>query len=288
MDRFSEKQADIDAQKASAVREYPRLWQQLISEWSGPEAGDQVWLMFAANYLFRTGGVRWALDPLTLRRRIPSAPQVDISPLAALDYVVLTHRHADHLDLELLHRLRDFPAFWIVPDFLLDTLNILNIPMHKLIIPHHLETLHLGGLTLTPFTGLHYEPAPDYPDGQRGVPAMGYLAEFNGKRWLLPGDTRSYHANQLPNFGAVDGLVAHIWLGRSCALLDEPPLSAAFCQLCLELSPRRILLTHLREFGRDANNYWDVQHAQKMMRQLQAADLRVQVAITLMGDRVTL
>ncbi len=288
MDRGAEKQAELEARKAAAARQYPQLWQQMVLEWSSSDASDQVWLMYAANYLLHTGGVRWALDPLTLRRRISSAPQVDISPLAALDYVVLTHRHADHLDLELLHRLRDFPARWIVPDFLLDALNILNIPRNKLIIPHHLERLHLGGLTLTPFTGLHYEPTPDYPDGQRGVPAMGYLAEFNGKRWLFPGDTRSYQANQIPAFGAVDGLFAHLWLGRSCALHSEPPLSDAFCRFCLELSPRRILLTHLCEFGRDANDYWDGHHAQNIIRQLQATDSRVQVAVAQIGDRVAL
>ena len=107
--------------------------------------------------------------------------------------------------------------------------------------------------------------APDYPDGRRGPPVMGYLAEFNGKRWLIPGDTRKDDANQLPSFGAVDGLFAHLWFGRSCALHSEPPLSDAFCQFCLDLSPRRILLTHLNEYGRDANEFWDLQHARKIM-----------------------
>ena len=255
MDRYAQKQAEIEAQKGAAVREYPRLWQQMLSDWSASSASDQAWLIYSANYLFQTGGVRWALDPLLLRQRLPSAPEVELCALAALDYVVLTHRHADHLDLNLLRQLKEFPTRCIVPDFLLASLSSLDLPLEQLIIPKPLEVLHLEELTLLPFDGLHYEPAPDYPNGQRGVPAMGYLAEFNGRRWLLPGDTRSYHAAQLPDFGAVDGLIAHLWLGRGCALQDEPPQSTAFCQFCLDLSPRRILLTHLNEFGRDAHDY---------------------------------
>ncbi len=52
----------------------------------------------------------------------------------------------------------------------------------------------------------------------QGVPATASLVEFNGKRWLFPGDTRNYHTGSLPSFGPVDGLVAHMWLGRGCAL----------------------------------------------------------------------
>ena len=56
MDRFAEKQADIEAQKAAAARQYPHLWQRIISEWSSDDPGDHVWLMYAANYLFHTVG----------------------------------------------------------------------------------------------------------------------------------------------------------------------------------------------------------------------------------------
>jgi hypothetical protein len=131
MDRFVQKQAEIEAQKATAAREYPRLWQRIVSAWSSPEGSDQACLMYAANYLFRTGGVRWALDPLTLRQRLPYAPEVDISPLAALDYVVLTHHHADHLDLNLLHLLKEFQTRWVVPEFLRDSLSFLSLPDEK-------------------------------------------------------------------------------------------------------------------------------------------------------------
>jgi len=213
---------------------------------------------------------------------------VDVSPLAALDYVVLTHRHADHLDLRLLRRMLAFPARWIVPEFMLDLLLPLNPPPEKLIIPQALMPLHMGKLTLIPFDGLHWEPDPAFPDGRRGVPAMGYLAEFNGKRWLLPGDVRRYDPDKLPALGSLDGLFAHVWLGRGCALKEELPLIEPFCRFILSLSPSRVILSHLQEFGRNANEFWDVSHAALMQRELRYHNPRLDVQIALMGDELYL
>ena len=250
--------------RAVVVARYPALWSKMISEWQRPADEDRAWLLYSANYLFRTAGVRWALDPLTLHQRVPSAPEVDASALAALDFVVLTHRHADHLDLGLLRLLRDYPIHWIIPACLLDPLQTLNLPPGKMTIPRPLEPLRLGGLTLTPFNGLHREADSSRPDGQRGVPAMGYLAEFKGKRWLFPGDTRTYDASQLPRFGPVDGLFAHLWLGRGLALDDQPPLLENFGRFCLDFQPKRIIVTHLDEYGRSADEYWDSGHFQQV------------------------
>jgi L-ascorbate metabolism protein UlaG (beta-lactamase superfamily) len=288
MDRFTEKQAEIDAKKTAAVASYPPLWLQMTSEWQSPDENDRAWLLYSANYLLSTAGVRWALDPLTLRQRVPSAPPVDVSALAALDYVVLTHRHADHLDMELLLLLRDFPALWVVPEFLLESLGILNLPGEKVLVPHPLEPLHLGSLTLTPFNGLHWEMLPDHPDGRRGVPAGGYLAEFNGKRWLFPGDTRTYDASMLPDFAPLDGLVVPLWLGRGQALHEQPPLMNAFCRFCIDLCPKQVVITHLEEFGRDAHDYWEEMHAKKVKVCLQKINPRVDVSIVQMGHKILL
>jgi L-ascorbate metabolism protein UlaG (beta-lactamase superfamily) len=286
MDRYTEKQAEIEAKKATAVASYPPLWLQMTSEWQSPDENDRAWLLYSANYLLSTAGVRWALDPLTLRQRVPSAPPVDVSALAALDYVVLTHRHADHLDMELLRLLRDFPALWVVPEFLLESLGILNLPGEKVLVPHPLEPLHLGSLTLTPFNGLHWEMVPDHPGGRRGVPACGYLAEFNGKRWLFPGDTRTYDASMLPDFAPLDGLIVPLWLGRGQALHEQPPLMNAFCRFCVDLCPKQVVITHLEEFGRDAHDYWEEMHAKKVKVCLQKINPRVDVSIVQMGHKI--
>jgi hypothetical protein len=288
MDQFTEKQNKIVASKAVVAKNFPSLWQGMISKWARQDINDRVWMLYSANYLFCTSGVRWVIDPLTLRQRVPTAPDVDVSPFAALDYVVLTHRHADHLDLRLLKRMLAFPARWIVPEFMLNLILPLNPTPEKLIIPQPLMPLHLGKLTLIPFDGLHWETDPEFPDGRRGVPAMGYLAEFNDKRWLLPGDVRRYDPDRLPALDSLDGIFAHVWLGRGCALKDKLPLLESFCKFIFTLSPRRVVLSHLDELGRNANEYWDISHATLVRDELRHINPLLDVQIALMGNELVI
>jgi L-ascorbate metabolism protein UlaG (beta-lactamase superfamily) len=286
--RSTEKQAEIDRKKTSAAAGYPSLWMQMLSEWQRPETSDRAWLLYSANYILTTAGIRWALDPLTLHQRLPSAPEVDASPLAALDVIVLTHRHTDHLDLDLLRRLRRFPVRWIIPEFLLDFLTALDLPPENVSIPHPLEPLHMGGLTLIPFDSLHWEADPSYPGGRRGVPALGYLAEFSGKRWLFPGDTRTYDASSLLRLGPVDGLVVHLWLGRGCALENQFALLEPFGRFCLALQPERIVVAHLNEFGRLEEDTWNTGHFQIVQKWLKNESPRIEVESAVMGNSVDL
>ncbi len=271
-----------------SAEQYLTLWEHTLADWSRTTEGDHAWLIYSANYLLVTEGVRWAIDPLTLRWRVPSMPKVDISGLAALDYIVLTHRHADHLDMSLLRQLNKFSIIWIVPEFLLSTLKPMGLLPGNVIVARHLEPVHLPKLTLTPFDGLHLVPDASLPGGQRGVPALGYLAEFTHKKWLFPGDTRVLDASRLPSFGPVDGLCMHVWLGKEQALNPTPPLLEPFCRFSLELQPKRVLLTHLYEWGRAPDELWTESHASKI--EVWAADhapgLPVQHAV--MGDRVNL
>ena len=276
--------AVMEAAKATLAAGYAKRWHRSMLEWTRQEVSDRAWLLYSANYLFRTGGTRWALDPVTLHHRLPSAPRVDLDPLVMLDYVVLSHRHADHLDINLLTRLCDFPAQWIVPEFLLDNIRTIDRPRRPVIVAKPMQTLELGGLRLTPFEGNHWETAIGHPDERRGVPAMGYLAEFNNKRWLIPGDTRTYDGSKLPAVSDVTGLIAHLWLGRSQAMQAKPALVEEFCRYCLATQPGRIIITHLQEVGRRLEEYLDMLHYDMVRERLQelAPDQPVQVA--LMGD----
>jgi hypothetical protein len=88
--------------------------------------------------------------------------------------------------------------------------------------------------------------------------------------------------------GPVDHLFAHVWLGRGCALMEEPPLIAAFCKFCLDLKPQRITLTHLTEFARDANDLWDDVHIQLVCSKLCEMSVNLPVAHLTMGNSVLL
>jgi hypothetical protein len=113
---------------------------------------------------------------------------------------------------------------------------------------------------------------------------MGYLAEFNGKRWLFPGDTRIYDVTRFPCFGPLDGLFAHLWLGRGRALDEQYPLLEAFGRFCLDMQPRQIIVTHLDEFGRPADEYWDNGHYQLVREWIRKHAPNIMVESTGLGE----
>ena len=276
----------LESLKQAALSRFPSLWREILHGWNDGSGSDRLWLMYSANYLLQTAGLRWAIDPVRLAHRLPGAPEMDFAAdLKDLSLIVLTHRHEDHLDLELIHTLRRLEAHWVVPEVILEQVRSAGIPLKRIIVPCMLEPMNLGGLVLTPFEGLHFDPQPG---SRHGVPAVGYLAEFNGKRWLFPGDTRHYDAGKLPDFGEVDGLVAHLWLGRGSARIKPPPLLDEFINFCLALQPRRIVITHLNEFGRETADLWDMHHAKLVCREFIQRCLHLRVTPALMGDRIEL
>lgn len=264
-DLFAKKQAVIEQKRKALCGQYPLLWSSMISDWQADDAADAAWLTYSANYLLRTKGVRWAIDPLALNWRVPEAPKVDVEhDLDGLSFVLLTHDHCDHLDLNLIRLLREKPIQWVIPTFLQEKVLIeTGLAPEKVISPKAMHPIDLNGVMVTPFEGQHLIT---YANGScKGLPAMGYLVECSGKRWLFPGDTRVYDISRFPKFGVVDMLFPHLWLGHGSALLESNGYMDAFCQFAADLRPRKIVITHLREFGRDANNFIDDEHAQKAL-----------------------
>jgi L-ascorbate metabolism protein UlaG (beta-lactamase superfamily) len=189
--------------------------------------------------------------------------------------------------------LKHLPILWVIPEPVLTSIqNQVDLPKKNVIVPGELEPVEIQGIKITPFTGLHWEKlehqGSESVSSLRGVPATGYLVEFREKRWLFPGDTRTYDVSQLPSFGPVDGLFAHLWLGRGCAMLDAPPLLDPFCRFFADLKPRRIILTHFMEFGRTMEDYWDVEHAQLVQSHFQAGYRHIHVSYVLLGQKVIL
>jgi L-ascorbate metabolism protein UlaG (beta-lactamase superfamily) len=271
-----------------SAKSYQSQWDRMLSEWSNSGEVDHAWNLYSANYLLITAGVRWAIDPLTFSWRVPSMPQVNVSLLNKLDAIVLTHSHADHLDMSLLGRLRDLPVKWIIPEFMLPSLEPLKLPPENVFIAQPLNPIHLEGLSLTPFDGLHLVPDNTLPGGIRGVLSMGYMAEFNHKKWLFPCDTRVFDASKLPDFGSLDGLFMHVFLGKGQAFDPAPPLLDPFCRFCVDLHPRRILLTHLYEWGRPPEELWTETHAAMIEKWFAENAPGVSVSHALLGDEVDL
>ena len=82
----------------------------------------------------------------------------------------------------------------------------------------------------------------------------------------------------MPDFGPINGVFAHVWLGRGSALQNEHPLMNEFCKFFVELLPKRIILTHLEEFGRDASDFWDNEHVQKISSCISKLDPKISIS----------
>lgn len=255
----------------------------MVSDLGGTSTTPRVWLMYAASYLFRTGSVRWAIDPVRLTQRVPEAPAIDYArDLGGLSFVLLTHSHRDHLDLELIRRLSHHAIAWVVPEAMVKCVQKgAGLPARQMIVPHPLRPIELCGIQITPFEAMHWNAG-------HGVPEMGYLAEFGGKRWLFPGDTRRYDASTLPDLGPVDSLFAHTWLGRGSAMQDDPPLLEPFCRWCVGLRASRVVLTHLDEFGRGPGSIWSTEHAVLIAARLRQLQPAVDVVSLITGHGILL
>ncbi len=276
------RQSEIDSKRKTALAEYPALWQQMIDHWRHATS-DTAWLMYAANYLFHTAGVRWAIDPYALPTRFKHSYLPDFEKdLSELDVVVFTHAHADHLDLNLVSALQNRPITWVIPAFMLEKINqAVRLPQNQIVVPQAGIPLHVGKLTLLPFDGQHFHNG-------NGVPEMGYLANFNHKNWLFPADTRVFDVNCLPPFTNLDGVFAHLWLGKACALQSPPPLLDAFCSFFAALKPTRMVVTHLEELGRDSDDYWTDAHYQLIAEQMHRITPDIHIQMAKCGQKVEL
>jgi ribonuclease BN (tRNA processing enzyme) len=271
---------DLEYQRVIEREYYPKNWNRIVSEWKSSKE-DHFWLTYSANYLLNTAGVKWAIDPYSFFTRLGGGEQPDFSEdLRSLKLVVLTHSHSDHLDLNLIAALRDLPIQWVIPEFLLQKVAAaVDLPSDRICIPQPGIKLRIDNLTLTPFQGLHFH-------GVHGVPSMGYLAEFSNKRWLFPGDTRSYDFSKLPEFGDLDGVVGHLWLGKAEALADRPSKLEEFCHFFSQFSAKQLIITHLYEYGRESNEFWDLHHFQLVRSHFHAIKPELKVAAALIGERV--
>jgi hypothetical protein len=270
---------DISSKRRELGSSYPHVWRQMIRSWQAPRRNDAVWLLYSANYLFNTGNVRWAVDPVLLSNRVPEVEILNVrQDLAGIDFILLTHTHGDHVDLALWSQLFGMQCHWIIPAHMLDFVSR-YLPLepvdYTVAVPG--KDISIAGVTITPFAAPHYEYRVD---GSRNhVDETGYQVRTVNGVYLLPGDIRTYNKEVLWPFPGVTAVFAHVFLGRSAALEQNPPLLQDFIDFYLSCHPQRILLTHLYEFAREDKDCWCTAHAEKVARVMRTVTDNIPITI---------
>lgn len=248
--------------KAAAIEDYQNSyrakWTRAFEQIQSKRYDHHVWLLGPSSYVFLTDGVRWGMD---LQFRLPlildTVRDLVVEDLAALDFILLTHEHSDHLDYSLISMLSDKPVKWIIPAFFdRDKILATGLSADRITWVEPGQEYDLGKLKLNTFESLHFRPS-----GQ-GVREIGYLAATSRSRILFPGDVRNYDISKMPHFGPVDCLFSHVWLGGGNALnLPCEPWLTNFCDFTCALDSELVLLTHLYEIGRPIEEMWTYTHA---------------------------
>lgn len=268
---------------AKAKYDYPTIWKEIIQDWKQSTNSDAAWLTYAANYLLITGGIRWAVDPFSMSTRVKGIAEPDYATdLGSLDFVLLTHAHSDHLDLNLIRALAQRPIKWIVPQHMLEkVVSETGIRKENIIIPTNGESIHIRNISITPFESLHFHALG-------GIDETGYLTEFNGKRWLFPGDIRKFEIDKLPTFKKLDGVFAHLWMGKGKAKDTRPKYINEFVNFHASLAPTKLIITHLDEFGRAEDELWDESHYILVSKEFHSVAPTMAVKMAKMGMKVIL
>lgn len=248
--------------------------------------GNVVRFPNASSYIFSTGERLWAVDPAYAVGSCPEGEREAVAEgLRGLSFIVLTHCHADHLDVPLLRELlRAVPVRLVIPAAIADLFfKLTGEDAGGVTVLAPGESAVVGGVSLTCHPGYHAEP------GMVGYPSGSFLASLpDGTTLFFPGDVRDY-ARRLPaGLPPIDFEFGHVWLGRGNSLDDDFPLLDAFCHFMLQCRPGVLFLTHLREISRDPDSMWLPRHAARVRERVSDLAPETVVSIPAPGDVLTL
>lgn len=179
-----------------------------------PRLQDIARHRFAASWLghgsvvLRAGGATLIVDPVLSERVGPRIAGRTFGPrrltpaparpedLPAVDLVLITHAHFDHLDRETLRRMRSPGAVVVTPRGVRD---LIPAGFARVVELEPGREIDIAGVMLTAVTPRHWG-ARAFWDRKRGV--NSYVVRVNGTRALLAGDTAMTDAFE--RVGAVD------------------------------------------------------------------------------------
>ncbi len=280
--------AEFDTIRSTTLAARSRTWRTLLRDLRRTARRDRTVARFAnsSSYLFSTGDLFWAVDPVYAIDPCPAEESEAVAAgLQDFAFIVVTHCHADHLNVPLLRRLRsNGRTRLVIPASIADQfLPLTGGAATDVTVLEVGQSACLSGVTLTCHPGYHDEP------GTAGYPSGSFLVSLpDGINLFFPGDVRDY-ARRLPaTLPPIDYAFGHVWLGRGNSLDDAFPLVDDFCRFMMQCRPGVLFLTHLREVSRGADSMWLPRHAALVRARLSELAPETVVSIPSPGDVLTL
>ncbi|MBV9712457.1 MAG: MBL fold metallo-hydrolase [Ktedonobacteraceae bacterium] len=162
-----------------------------------------MWWLGQASVVLRVAGMTVYIDPFLSEYPDRLAPPL-FSPgeAAPADYILCTHEHVDHFDLQTLPGMAQISprVRFVVPLHLVEQVTALGISADRVLGTQPGEVLHLGPLTLLAVPACHGLKAPparygfDFVEhgGKHLYRYLGYILEIAGVRIYHAGDTVIY------------------------------------------------------------------------------------------------
>jgi L-ascorbate metabolism protein UlaG (beta-lactamase superfamily) len=136
--------------------------------------------LYHGSVMFAFGGKVIDVDPWS---------RGDFTDLPQADLIVITHTHADHLDLAMVNKLKKAGTIVVGPPAVIDTLNCFPACGQAEIISDS-EKKSVMGIIIegVPMYNLVQGSAPGMPYHHKGI-GSGYILNFGDTRVYLSGDT---------------------------------------------------------------------------------------------------
>ena len=156
------------------------------------------WHIGQSGFFVKGGDTTMLFDPyLKPSDRRTFAPPVSPAQITAVDYVLCTHAHGDHLDEFAVEGIaRAAPgARFVVPPAAVQQMAELGIAPERILAAAVDEETTLGPLTMRAVPAAHGDqstPVAEYvwePHPERGYRFLGFVVDLNGVRVYHAGDT---------------------------------------------------------------------------------------------------
>lgn len=242
---------------------FPYYWKKVFSEYKNEENEGRVWFAGPTSYVFSLHGVRFAVD-LQIRRKcdFERLSEGFVDDTSALDFVLITHQHDDHMCIPLMRALKDTPIVWYIPEGTHENLIAeTELPADKIVRVRDGEEIKIGKLTIKAFRSTHERPGEEPIFEQ-----LGYEITTPSGKLLFPGDVRNYDLSLYPAFSDIDVCFSHLWAGDDTVNSEKyMPLLREFADFYSAFGAKRYFLCHLYEIARDFKHMWRYTHAAEAM-----------------------